>query len=134
MKPAKSGYRLGLEVKKQNSITDTRRVVGSGDLECHEAAVSRDNRIGGFSAFVVIEVGKTREFLSGPVKFQLPDIDIAGAADAAKLFALTIRFDGSVQAIREDAFDLIVRTPRLREIPHRTRAQIDAHDRGLANW
>ena len=97
-------------MKEQDAITDARRVVGPGGLECHEAAVSRDNRIRSLSALVVVEVGKTREFLSGSVKLQLPDIDIPGAAGAAKLFALTIRFDRSVQPIREDAFDLIVRT------------------------
>ena len=114
MRSGRPGRRyLRFEVQEQDAITDARRVVGPGGLECLEAAVSRDNGIGSLSAFVVVEVGKTRKFLSGSGKLQLPDIDIPGAADATKLFAFAIRFDRSVQPIREDAFDLIVRTRRL---------------------
>lgn len=100
MRSGRPGRRyLRFEVQEQDAITDARRVVGPGGLECLEAAVSRDNGIG--------------KFLSGSGKLQLPDIDIPGAADATKLFAFAIRFDRSVQPIREDAFDLIVRTRRL---------------------
>src|SRR6266513_2100916 len=74
---------------------------------------------------------KASEVLSGSVELQFPDVDISGAAGTAKLLALTVRFDGSVQTVWEDTLDLIVRARRFGEIRHHASAQVDAHDRGL---
>src|SRR5437867_9982778 len=72
---------------------------------------------------------KASEVLSGSVEFQFPDVDISGAAGTAKLLALTVRFDGAIQTVREDTLDLIVRARCFGEIRHHASAQVDAHDR-----
>src|SRR5438045_5634036 len=74
---------------------------------------------------------KAREVLSGSVELQFADVDIAGAAGTAKLLALTVRFDGGIQTVREDTLDLIVRARCFGKIRHHASAQVDAHDRGL---
>src|SRR2546423_992807 len=109
-----------------------RGVVGPGNLEGHEAAVRGDDRIGSFAAFVVVEIRESSEIFAGSVELQFPDVDISGAAGTAKLLALTVRFDGSVETVWEDTLDLIVRARRFREIRHHAGAQVDAHDRGLS--
>src|SRR5438094_867211 len=76
---------------------------------------------------------KASEILSDSVELQFPDVDISGAAGTAKLLALTVRFDGSIQTVWEDTLDLIVRARRFREIRHHAGAQVDAHDRGLSS-
>src|SRR5438046_10459709 len=74
---------------------------------------------------------KASEVLSGSIELQFPDVDISGAAGTAKLLALTVRFDGGIQTVREDTLDLIVRARCFGEIRHHASAQVDAHDRGL---
>src|SRR2546421_440309 len=122
---------LWLEVKEQNAIADARGVVGPGNLEGHEAAVRGDDRIGSFAAFVVVEIRESSEIFAGSVELQFPDVDISGAAGTAKLLALTVRFDGSVETVWEDTLDLIVRAGRFREIRDDAGAQDNAHDGGL---
>src|SRR5437762_4562641 len=69
---------------------------------------------------------KAREVLSGSVELQFPDVDISGAAGTAKLLALTVRFDGGIQTVREDTLDLIVRARCFGEIRHHASTQVDA--------
>src|SRR5213078_3783114 len=122
---------LRLEVKEQDAVADACGVVGLGNLECHEAAIGGDDWIGSFPACIVVEIRKASEVLSGSVEFYFPDVDISGAAGTAKLLALTVRFDGGIQTVREDTLDLIVRARCFGEIRHHASAQVDAHDRGL---
>src|SRR5438552_2660076 len=74
---------------------------------------------------------KASEVLSGSVELQFPDVDISGAAGTAKLLALTVRFDGGIQTVREDTLDFVVRARCFGEIRHNAGAQVDAHDRRL---
>src|SRR5256714_6457057 len=131
----RQGYALTclllLEMKEHDAVADACWVVGFGDLEGHEAAVGGDDRIGGFAAFVVVEIREAGEVLSGSVEFQFPDVDISGAASAAKLLALTVGFDGGVETVWEDTLDLIVGARRFREIGDHAGGQVDAHDGGL---
>src|SRR6476646_10579383 len=101
-------------------------------LKCHEAAVGRDDRVRRLAGVVVAEVRQPHEVLAGTVELQLPDIDVVGAMASAKRLDLTVALDARVLPVGKDAFDLVVRARRFREVRDRAgREDNPHHGRGV---
>src|SRR5262249_47535187 len=105
-------------------------VGGLGGLESHEFSIGGEDRIGSLAAFVVVEVRQASEIFAGAVEPQFPDVDVAGAACAAKLLAVAVCFHGGVMPIGKNSFDFVVAARRLGEIGNRAGGEIDAHHGG----
>ena len=69
-----------------------------GGLKGHEPAVRRDHGVRRLAALVVVEVREPDEILARAVELQLPDVDVAGAAPAARVLALPVGLDGRCRA------------------------------------